>query len=128
MEKMSLYEKLELEGAYFKLGLVEGRHPLPVQDYIFREGDITFPINQEELQRIIAERFEELGLPSMGKILQIYVTGLTPATTAVIRFAFLHYYYLTIMIYDRDSDSWIYEPIFTDKEDRSFDAGFPAWG
>lgn len=112
-----------------KLGLVKGRHPLPVDEYIFEEGDITFPINPAKLQNVVAKKLDELGCkPSSDNKLVVYVTGLTPATTAVITVAFLNHHFLTLMHYDRDSADWIEDPIFTDKEDRSFDAGFPAWG
>ena len=36
-----------------KLGLVAGRHPLPVDDFIFQDGDITFPIDPQKLGKIV---------------------------------------------------------------------------
>lgn len=30
------------------IGLVAGRHPLPVDDFIFQDGDITFPIDPKK--------------------------------------------------------------------------------
>lgn len=33
----------------YNLGLCAGRHDLPVSDFIFADGDITFPINPTAL-------------------------------------------------------------------------------
>ena len=33
----------------FTFGLCAGRHDLPVSDFIFADGDITFPINPTAL-------------------------------------------------------------------------------
>lgn len=30
------------------IGLVADRHPLPVDDFIFQDGDITFPIDPKK--------------------------------------------------------------------------------
>lgn len=38
------------------IGLVAGRHPLPVDDFIFQDGDITFPIDPKKLGKIVAEK------------------------------------------------------------------------
>lgn len=71
--------------AKIELGLVSGRHPLPVEDYIFQEGDITFPINPRELGKLVVKKFNDLGVEQQTGDFVVYVTGLTPATTAVIR-------------------------------------------
>lgn len=64
-----------------ELGLVSGRHPLPVEDYIFQEGDITFPINPSQLGQLVAKKFNDLGVEPQTGDFVVYVTGLTPATT-----------------------------------------------
>ena len=96
-----------------ELGLVSGRHPLPVEDYIFQEGDITFPINPRELGKLVAKKFNDLGVEPQTGDFVVYVTGLTPATTAVIRTYLTNGHLLTLKHYDRDSDSWIDDPILT---------------
>lgn len=49
------------------IGLVAGRHPLPVDDFIFQDGDITFPIDPKKLGKIVAEKFNNLGVkPNTG--------------------------------------------------------------
>lgn len=110
------------------LGLVADRHELPVNDYIFNPGDITFPVNPGELQKIAARKFDSLGLNVAGDHhITLFVTGLTPATTAVIRVAFKCHHFLTLKHFDRDTNGWIDDPIFTESDDFSFDAGTPAW-
>lgn len=41
------------------IGLVAGRHPLPVDDFIFQDGDITFPIDPKKLGKIVAEKIQQ---------------------------------------------------------------------
>ena len=74
----------------YKLGLCDNRHEIKdVTTYIFAEGSITFPIDPKTLRNQVVDRFNELGITD-GDDLVIYVTGLTPALTAVIRIAFKH--------------------------------------
>ena len=44
-----------------KLGLVAGRHPLPVDDFIFQDGDITFPIDPKKLGKMLLKNSTILG-------------------------------------------------------------------
>ena len=72
----------------YKLGLCDNRHEIKdVTTYLFSEGDISFPIDPKILRNQVVDRFNELGITD-GDDLVIYVTGLTPALTAVIRIAF----------------------------------------
>ena len=85
------------------LGLVKGRHPLPVEDYIFQEikNVMDFSTLEEEAFKKLLPYVEKCDLvesespscymdyPDVPFIkndieLNIYVTGLTPATLAVI--------------------------------------------
>ncbi|HFI0351786.1 TPA: hypothetical protein ACGOZT_001193 [Streptococcus suis] len=110
------------------LGLVAGRHDLPVTDFIFGDGDITFPINPADLQQKVAKKFDSLGLTAGGgHHITVFVTGLTPATTAVIRIAFKGHHFLTLKHFDRDTNGWIDDVILASGDDVSFDAGMPAW-
>lgn len=109
------------------LGLVAGRHDLPVTDFIFNEGVITFPINPVDLQQKVAKKFDSLGLNvASGHHIAVFVTGLTPATTAVIRVAIKCHHLLTLKHFDRDSGGWIDDPILTSGDDVSLEAGLPA--
>lgn len=68
----------------FKLGLCDNRHEIEdVTTYIFSEGAIQFPINPKTLRNQVVDRFNELGIKDHDDLI-IYVTGLTPALTAVI--------------------------------------------
>lgn len=112
--------------AKIELGLVSGRPPLPVEDYIFQEGDITFPINPRELGKLVAKKFNDLGVEPQTGDFVVYVTGLTPATTAVIRTCLTNGHLLTLKHYDRDSDSWIDDPILTASM-VNMDTEIPTW-
>ncbi|MGT2930219.1 hypothetical protein ACVR1G_08340 [Streptococcus dentasini] len=94
------------------LGLIAGRHDLPVQDYVFGEGDITFPINPAYLYDVVRTKLDHLDIKSGTGDLTVYVTGLTPALVAVIKLARDNGHYLTLMYHDRDTDSWIPDVIF----------------
>ncbi len=110
------------------LGLIKGRHDLPVDDFIFDDGDITFPIDPVALRDTVAKRFDALGLsPNDDHHITVYVTGLTPATTAVIRVAFKSHHFLTLKHFDRDSGGWIDDVVLAPGDDVSFNAGMPAW-
>lgn len=109
-----------------QLGLVSGRHPLPVEDYIFQEGDITFPINPSQLGQLVVKKFNDLGVKPQTGDFVVYVTGLTPATTAVIRTCLTNGHLLTLKHYDRDSDSWIDDPILTASM-VNMDTEIPTW-
>lgn len=114
-----------------KVGLVEGRHDLPVTDYLFQEGDITFPLDMKELAQIADKRLSELGAvtsfedrfnPSQ---IDVFVTGLTAATTAVIRVALMKGYLLTLHHFDRDSQTWLPQTIIG-KSDLHLDSDYPS--
>ena len=66
-----------------KVGLVEGRHPLPVEEYIFeslpKEGTL-----KDKIPRLttIAEKWIE----DKGQIgIDLYITGMTPISTAFLK-------------------------------------------
>lgn len=108
------------------IGLVARRHPLPVDDFIFQDGDITFPIDPKKLGKIVAEKFNSLGVkPHTGDFV-VYVTGLTPATTAVIKACLTNGHLLTLKHFDRDSKTWIDDPILTASM-VSMDTELPTW-
>lgn len=111
-----------------KLGLVAERHDLPVDDFIFADGDVTFPINMDHLYHLVAKKFDLLGLtPASSHHITVYVTGLTPCTTAVIRCCFKNHHFLTLKHFDRDSGGYIDDVIFGDNDDVSFACGMPRW-
>lgn len=115
----------------FKIGLVEGRHDLPVADCIFKEGDITFPLDMGKLAQIAAKRLSDFGAVSSFEDrfnpsqINLYVTGLTAATTAVIRVALMKGYLLTLHHFDRDSQTWLPQTIIG-KSDLHLDSDYPS--
>lgn len=110
----------------FNLGLCQGRHEIKdVDTYIFNDGDITFPIDPKALQTLVVKRFNELGV-KMGDDVILYVTGLTPALTSVIRICFKNSMTLTLMHYDNASGNYIPDPMFTGN-DVCYDIEYPAW-
>ena len=93
----------------FTFGLCAGRHDSPVSDFIFADGDITFPINPTTLLDTVATK---LNFVNFGDKLDVYVTGLTPATVAVIKFCSIKGIKLTLKHFDRDSNSFIDDVVF----------------
>lgn len=93
----------------FTLGLCAGRHDLPVSDFIFSDGDITFPINPPALFNTAAIKLRDL---NYGDKLVVYVTGLTPAVVAVIKYCSINGIKLTLKHFDRDSNSYIDDVVF----------------
>lgn len=113
------------------IGLVEGRHNLPVETFIYQEGDITFPLDMKELAEIADKRLSEAGAVSSFEdrfnpsCVDLYVTGLTAATTAVIRVALMKGYLLTLHHFDRDSQTWLPQTIIG-KSDLHLDSDYPS--
>lgn len=110
----------------FTLGLCQKRHDIKAVDtYIFNDEDIKFPIDPKMLQTTAVKRFHDLGI-KQGADLTLFVTGLTPALTAVIRICFKNSITLTLMHYDNDSGNYIPDKIFTGN-DVCYDIDYPAW-
>ena len=88
----------------FTLGLVNGRHNMPVEDYIF-EGEIKDPLNFTEMATVIENRFKELQIQEEDEV-NLFVTGLTAATVEVINTCKKHNITLYLYHYDRDSNNY----------------------
>ena len=108
-----------------KLGLVEGRHDLPVNTFIYQEGDITFPLDMGKLAEIADKRLSALGAITYTS-LDVYVTGLTAATLAVMRVAFVRGYLVTFHHFDRDSGTWLSQDVIN-ANDINRDSDFSSW-
>lgn len=107
------------------IGLVEGRHDLPVTEFIYQEGDITFPLDMGHLAEIADKRLSQLGAITYTS-LDVYVTGLTAATLALMRVAFVRGYLVTFRHFDRDSGSWIPQDVIN-ANDINRDSDVPSW-
>ena len=111
------------------IGLIKGRHALPVEEYIFG-GEIN-PVDFDEIWRIVSMRLSYLVQPKrrFGQglnqddatdvsviesdvHLNVYVTGLTAATAAVIRYCAYNGVSLTLWHYNRESGEYAPQRIF----------------
>lgn len=88
----------------FILGLVNGRHSMPVEEYVFG-GEIKDPLNFTEMASIIDDRFQELEIQE-GDEVHVYVTGLTAATVEVINACKKHNVTLYLYHFDRDTNDY----------------------
>ena len=93
----------------YTLGLCADCHGLPVSDFIFTDEDITFPINPYELFNTVAKKLLNC---NYGDKLVVYVTGLTPAVVAVIKYCAFRNIKLPLKHFDRDSNSYIDDVVF----------------
>ena len=107
-----------------RVGLVKGRHEMPAEDYIF-DADVD-PMDFEGIDaRVISYLSGISGLivrdedpmfpyyPLEDNIkLTLYVTGLSAALAAVIRWCAKFHINLTLMHFDRDSGEYKPQPIF----------------
>lgn len=110
----------------FTFGLCDGRHDIPVSDFVFGKDDITFPINPKALKDLVVAKFNSLDIIKNDHVI-VFVTGLTPALTAVIRICFINGITLTLKHFDRDSGNWIDDDILKFNDRCDYDAGMPAW-
>lgn len=53
-----------LQKNVIKLGLIKGRHPLPVEKYILKESEIK-AFTKKELQPLIEKSLEGLGIKTI---------------------------------------------------------------
>lgn len=102
-----------------KVGLIKGRHELPVTNYIF-EGDIENPLAFQDLFRLANRRVIEIVGAEGDKFnikedkLVLYVTGLTQATAAVINACINNKVKLDLAHFDRDTNTYKMQEIFTE--------------
>lgn len=86
------------------VGLCEGRHEIPgLEDYIF--GEIEDPMDFEDLEYRAAS-WIEVAKKAEVDVVKLYVTGLTPALTSVIKMCAIRHMTLMLMHYDRESNTY----------------------
>lgn len=104
MEKnVKLYDK-----PIYKIGLCEGRHPLPVTEYVFGSL-IEDPTNVNALE-LAADEFMRNLIPNC--LLELYVTGLSVALIAAINAASKYINIRNIVLMHYDSKTNTYYPQF----------------
>ena len=109
----------------YNIGIVRGRHEIPVNDYFF-DGELSSPLDFQTIEKIVWKKVEEITKPHieiglainqasteevdiyMSDIhLYVYVTGLTSVVAEVISACAHKGVRLTLMHYDRDSGNYL---------------------
>lgn len=80
-----------------KVGLINNRHPMPVQNYIF----------EKEIENVFDSVY------SGKNELVCYITGLSSVTAALVQVCAVYGVELTLMHYDRDTDEYVPQVIFS---------------
>lgn len=106
-----------------EVGLIKGRHEIPVEEYIFDEIEDVFDFAVME-KKIKSFLLEKVGIEThygccinqaddvcveyfeSEEELVVYVTGLTAVTAELIRVCMLNGVRLTLMHYDRNTNSY----------------------
>ena len=93
-----------------KVGLVKGRHSLPVEieNYIF-DKEIEDLTALEEIYKVVEKKLKEI---DTKETLEVYVTGLTVALTTVIKYCFNNYINLTLYHFNKESGEYFPQIIF----------------
>lgn len=94
-----------------KIGLIAGRHNLPVKEFIFDKG-IEDPTNLDEMYKIVEEKLKNI---DKRETLEVYVTGLTVALTTVIKYCFNNNANLKLWHYDKENDNYYSQTIFEEE-------------
>lgn len=99
-----------------KVGLIKGRHELPVCDYIY-ENEIENPMDFEALFRVANRRVIEL-VGAEGEDFDIcedeihlFVTGLTQATIAVINACMYNKVHVALYHFNRETGVYLRQDI-----------------
>lgn len=95
-----------------KVGLIKGRHELPVEEFIF-EGDLAFPLDYAALAQHAEKVMTGMSKEHDSQDFVVYVTGLTPVTLAVAQVAMVRGYTITFMHFDRDAGGYTPQPFIT---------------
>mgnify|MGYP000992579383 FL=1 len=100
-----------MEKIQVSLGAIKGRHPLPVKEYVIDEelSDVTDIVAIEEKVDSYFEKLDKEYKEAIQIIL--YITGLTVVTLAVVKTCKKLGYGLVCMHFNRDSNSYIAQPI-----------------
>ena len=117
------------------VGLIRGRHSLPVEEYIFNE-ELEFPLDYAKLDKVVADFIaDKVGITTAygvglnreadwgeiihdlirvgNKQLVVYITGLTPVTASLIKVCALNGVSLTLAHYDMGKKEYNYQVIFS---------------
>lgn len=112
LKKKEQYAKI-CDKPIYKVGLCEGRHPLPVNEYVFKSV-IEDPTDVNGLEEVAEEFFKNL-IPDC--LLELYVTGLSVALIAAINAASKYINIKNIVLMHYDSKTNTYYPQFLNNLD-----------
>lgn len=95
-----------------KLGLISGRHELPVDAYILQE--VTDPTDLPGIHISVYQSLDTL-LKNVDSddFVELYVTGLTSVTIEAIQYLIEHKIVYKSMHFDRDTGGYIEQPGLT---------------
>lgn len=91
-----------------KIGLFKGRHELPVEKFIFEDA-----VNPTDLVGMRTQIDKKLNNVSS---VELYVTGLTVATTEVVSYCIGNIIPITLLHYDRDTDSYFKQVVLSEQQ------------
>ncbi len=108
------------------VGLIKGRHPLPCQEYIFDNAIenvhdyngisthiYAYLLNKVQHGLTINEVLcDDISRSKGDHCLYVYVTGLTPVTVELVKACAYLGINLTLLNYDRDTNSYIKQRVF----------------
>ena len=94
---------------YAKIGLCEGRHQMPVEEYIFPQV-VENPFDFHGLEKIVHEKLKDV------KELDLYVSGLTPVLVTVINYCVYNAISLTLYHYDINSGKYVPQKLIIRRE------------
>lgn len=89
-----------------RLGLINGRHPLPVDNYILEE--VADPMNMAAIHVAVYQSLDALLANASNNVLvELYVTGLTSVSIEAIQYFIQNGIEYVAMHYNRDTNSYI---------------------
>jgi hypothetical protein len=117
-----------------KLGLIKGRHPLPVKNYILEETEIT-EFTKEKLEPIVKQGLKKLNIAKYRALfsenyyqytdsnynnakeeeiphIQLYITGLTIVTLIVVEILNSWQYDVEIMGFNPNTQEYYSQGVF----------------
>lgn len=131
-ESLALEEGGKINMKNIKMGLIRGRHEMPVDLYIL-EKDVADPTDIMAIEQAVAERLGEVFEPYMGfgtvnvpsaieyvdvpvrkcvgARLDLYVTGLTAVTLAAVNYCHIHQIPVTAWHYNRATGEYVKQKI-----------------
>jgi hypothetical protein len=94
---------------YAKMGLCEGRHQMPVEEYIFPQV-VENPFDFSELEKVVHEKLKDV------KELDLYVSGLTPVLIVAVNYCVFNGIETTLYHFDINSGEYVPQKLIIRRE------------